>query len=401
MSRRTSGPRSRLRPVDALRLGTAGMRARPARALLSALGIAIGIAAMVAVVSLSASSRERLDQQLAALGTNLLTAEPADATPGSPPPLLPATAAGRARRIAGVQRAGQVAEIKDVAAYRNRFVPVAQSNGLAVMTADPELLAVVGGRVASGRWLGGLPSDAPGVVLGSVAAERLGVRQPGGTLWVDGHLVGVAGVLRPIALASELDAAVLVPRAVARRWAPGPLRPTRVYVRADDAAVRRVSGLLGPSLQPQDAATVAIGRPSDALAARDAADAAFTGLLLGLGAVALLVGGIGVVNTMVISVLERRREIGLRRALGATRGQIRIQFLAEALVLSIAGGFGGAALGAGVSVAVARLNDWIPVVPPWVLAGAVGATTVIGALAGLYPAVRAARTPPTVALSSA
>lgn len=393
--------RSRLRPVDALRLGTAGMRARPARALLSALGIAIGIAAMVAVVSLSASSRERLNQQLAALGTNLLTADRAEGAVGRETPPLPISAARRADRIAGVQRAGQVAALDGVAAYRNRFVPPEQSNGLRVLAADQDLLAVVGGRLRpGGRWLNPATARAPAVVLGSVAAERLGIERPGGTLWVDGRVVGVVGVLQPVALAEELDAAVLVGHGTARGWIGSTPRPTRVYVRAEDAAVRRVADLLGPSLQPADAATVQVGRPSDALAAQDAADAAFTGLLLGLGGVALIVGGIGVINTMVISVLERRREIGLRRALGATRGHIRVQFLAEALLLSVAGGLGGVAIGSGVSVAVARANGWIPVVPPLVLIGAVGATTVIGALAGLYPAVRAARTPPTVALGA-
>jgi putative ABC transport system permease protein len=142
-------------------------------------------------------------------------------------------------------------------------------------------------------------------------------------------------------------------------------------------------------------------RPPDALAARQATDRAFTGLLLGLGGVALLVGGVGVANTMVISVLERRAEIGLRRSLGATRGQIRLQFLTESLVLSALGGLGGALTGAAVTALYASTQAWPAIVPVWAMAGGVAATLFVGAIAGLYPAVRAARLSPTEALATA
>ncbi len=143
-----------------------------------------------------------------------------------------------------------------------------------------------------------------------------------------------------------------------------------------------------------------MSRPSDALAAQQAADETFTGLLLGLGAVALLVGGVGVANTMVISVLERRPEIGLRRSLGATRGQIRVQFLAESLLLSVLGGVTGVLLGLGVTALYASTQGWPTVVPLWAAGGGLLATLLIGAVAGLYPAMRAARLSPTEALST-
>lgn len=390
--------RSRLRPEDVLQLGTAGLRARPMRAVLSALGIAIGIAAMIAVVGISASSRERLNAQLSALGTNLLTLEPGESAGGGPIP-LPTDAVARIQRIPDVRIASSTGHLADTGVYRNRAIDPGLTGGIVVLAAELRLLDVVGGRIARGRWLNPATARYPTVVLGHDAAQRLGVVRTGGLLWLGGRNVSVVGILAPVVLASELDGAALVGVPVARRTFGFDGRPTTVYERSTDASVTTVRELLGPSVQPQTPTGVKVSRPSDVLAAKNAADEAFTGLLLALGSIALLVGGIGVANTMVISVLERRREIGLRRALGATRRHIRLQFLAEALILSTLGGLAGAALGAAVSAAIATANGWTPVIPLPVLAAGVGATTLIGGVAGLYPAIRAARTPPTVALS--
>jgi putative ABC transport system permease protein len=210
----------------------------------------------------------------------------------------------------------------------------------------------------------------------------------------------VLGVLDPVALAPELDSAALIGIAVAKHRFNFDGHPTTIYERSADARVSLVRTLLAPTIQPQLPGTVEVSRPSDALAAKTAAEDAFSGLLLALGSISLLVGGIGVANTMVISVLERQREIGLRRALGATRAHIRLQFLAEALLLSILGGVAGAGLGALVTAVVAHANGWSTVIPVPVLGGGITATAAIGAIAGLYPAIRAARTPPAVALAS-
>jgi putative ABC transport system permease protein len=187
---------------------------------------------------------------------------------------------------------------------------------------------------------------------------------------------------------------------VAERLLDADRSPTTIYVRADEDQVERTSDVLGATANPEHPEEVQVSRPSDALAARAAAKSAFTALFLGLGAVALLVGGVGIANVMVISVLERRSEIGLRRALGATRRHIAAQFLTESLLLASLGGVAGAALGAAATGLYAFSRGWPAVVPPLALGGALAAALGIGAVAGLYPALRAARLPPTEALRS-
>ncbi|MFJ3394886.1 ABC transporter permease [Leifsonia aquatica] len=392
-----ASPSSRLRANDLLRLATAGLRARPARAVLSALGIAIGIAAMIAVVGISASSQARLDQQLAVLGTNLLTATPGQSLFGADAK-LPADTLPKVRRIDGVQRVSGTAELK-ANVFRSDVIDAAATGSLAVMAADPDLLDVTGAKLRAGRWLDAATGHYPAAVLGATAAQRLGIVSPGSQVWLGGQYFTVIGILQPVPLTPELDAAALVGMPVAAKLLGFDGSPTRVYERSTDASVASVRDLLGRTISPQAPDEVKVSRPSDALSAKKAADQAFTGMLVGLGSVALLVGGIGVANTMIISVLERRREIGLRRSLGAARRHIRRQFVAEALLLSALGGVGGAVLGAVVTVAVAAANGWPATVPPAAVGVGFVSTLVIGAVAGLYPAIRAARIPPTAALS--
>jgi len=395
---RPAGPPSpaRLRPADLFRLGGYGLRARPLRAVLSALGIAIGIAAMTAVVGISSSSRADLDRELAALGTNLLTVTPGQTMFGKAA-VLPDESVSMIRRIGPVRKATATGAVDDTAVYRTDKIPEAETGGLSVLAAERELLDTVGGTMASGTWLNAATGRYPAVVLGSVAARRLG-NVP--TVYLAGRWWTVVGVLNPVPLAPELDQAVLVGWPAARTYLGFDGHPTTVYTRSVDAQVEAVRQVLGPTANPENPNEVKVSKPSDALAARRATNDTFTALLLGLGAVALLVGGIGVANTMVISVLERRAEIGLRRSLGATRGQIRTQFVAESLLLSLLGGAAGVFLGYLVTGTYATTQTWPTVVPLWVLAGGVGATVLIGAIAGWYPAIRAARLAPTEALAT-
>jgi putative ABC transport system permease protein len=392
---------ARLRPSDVIRVGGAGLRTRPLRAVLSALGIAIGIAAMVAVVGVSTSSREDLRRQLDSLGTNLLTVGPGQTFFGDDSH-LPDEAVAMVGRIGPVTSVSATGRVADARVYRNDRIPSGESGGIAVLAARIDLPATVGATVHNGTWLNDATAQYPAVVLGSRAAARLGFGAAGPDLrvWLGGRWFTVVGVLDPVPLAPELDGAALIGWSVAADKLGFDGYPTTIYTRAREDAVEAVQAVLAATANPAAPNEVKVSRPSDALAAKQATDQTFTALLLGLGAVALLVGGVGVANTMVISVLERRGEIGLRRSLGATRGQIRVQFLAESLLLSALGGLGGVLLGLGVTALYASTQSWPTVVPLWAVAGGVGATLFIGALAGLYPAIRASRLPPTEALAA-
>jgi putative ABC transport system permease protein len=382
-----------------LRVGGSGLRSRPLRVFLSALGIAIGIAAMTGVVGISSSSAEQLDRTLAALGTNLLTVSPGQSFSGDQAH-LPDRAV---RMVAGMPEVRTASAIgrTDAKVYRNDRIPAVRTGGLTVYAARTDLPAAVGARLAAGRWLNAANERYPAVVLGSRAAAVLGAAGTGSQVWLGGRWFTVIGVLAPDELAPELDAAALVGWPEARADLGFDGYASTIYARADEDHVAEVQSVLGATANPENPNEVQVSRPSDALAARQATDDALSGLLLGLGAVALLVGGVGVANTMVISVLERRAEIGLRRSLGATRGQIRTQFLCESLLLSALGGAGGVLLGIAVTAGYASFQGWPAVVPGWAMAGGVAATLLIGGLAGFYPALRAARLPPTEALAAA
>lgn len=369
------------------------------RTALSALGIMIGIGAMVGVLGLSESSKSELIAQLDSLGTNLLTVE-AGTGFGAGSGELPVTAAAMISRIGPVETTTAVSEVTDVYVYRNDFVPEGQTNGITVQAVDLTLVETLAGSVAQGVWLNEATAQYPVTVLGSVTAERLGIREVTGEqyVWIGGEWFAVVGVLDAFELNADLDRAALVGMEAAEEYLDHETVPTGILVRVDPDQIEQVNGVLAATANPQNPEEVEVERPTDALEAREAAGDALTSLFLGLGAVALLVGGVGIANVMVISVLERRGEIGLRRALGATRRHVAAQFLGESLLLSAIGGLGGIALGVAATAIYANIRDWDVIVPNLAIVGGLGAALVIGAVAGLYPATRAARLSPTEAL---
>lgn len=391
--------RSRLPARELLGVALLGLRTRTLRAALSALGIAIGIGAMVAVVGVSSSAQANLIAEIDALGTNLLTVSPGTDFLGNAGVLAPSSVP-MIRHMLHVERDAPIYQLANANVYRTPYVPSEETGGIGVDAASDNLPRVVGTTLASGHFLNAVSQRYPEAVLGAQAAATLQITQAGGhvMVYLGNHWFVVIGILNPVKLDSSLDSVAFISLPIAERYFQQLPQPSEIYVRSSQNDVTGVANLLAPTADPQDPSGVSIDRPSDALEARAAAKGQFTTLLLGLGAVALLVGAIGIANIMVISVLERRGEIGLRRALGARRGHITIQFLTESALLAAIGGIIGLAFGAGATEVYAATKNEPFVIPLYALIAAPAAGFVIGALAGLYPAAKAARLSPTEAL---
>jgi putative ABC transport system permease protein len=398
---------ARLRCADWLPTATIGLRTRKLRAALSALAVAVGIAAVVSVLGITRSSESALLADIDQLGTNLLTVVNGQNVSGQEVE-LPARAGGMIGRVSGVQRVAPTAEFSAFAVYRTDKMPGYETSGLDVRACGTSLLATLGGRVRQGTFLSAATGRYPAAVLGYEAASALGVARLGRPtrIWVgdpgdlDGHWLTVVGILDRLPLAPEIDSSVLVGFPLARELFGYDGHPSRIYVRTVTDQTGQVAALLAATAWPDHPEQVQVSRPSDALTARLAVQSSGTTLFLGLGGIAVLAGGLGIANVMVISVLERRPEIGLRRAVGATRAHIGGQFLLEALTVSAFGGLAGVAAGALVTLGVAQWYGWSPLIPPLAIGGGFAVAVIVGAVAGLYPSLRASRLAPTDALRS-
>jgi putative ABC transport system permease protein len=398
---REAGPgASRLTGRDLLRVASYGLRSRRVRAGLSALGISIGIAAIVGVLGISNSSESGLLAELGQLG-NLLTAQPGSNLSGQPTE-LPATAEGMVSRIGPVTSVAQIASISGTYVYRSPFIPAIDTNGISLTAASPALQATLGITVAHGAFLNPATARYPAVVLGAEAATLLGITSLAhpAQAWIGGHWFTVTGILDSVTGETPMDAMAFIGFPVAGQYFAFDGHPTELFVRTVNAPaqVNAVYNVLAATVNPADPAEVQPGEAASALQAELLTAGAYNGLFLALGAVALLVGGVGIANVMVISVLERRSEIGLRRALGATRRHVAAQFLAEAVLLSVLGGLAGTITGIAATAIYAQTQHWSVQIPALAMYGGIGTALAIGAIAGLYPATRAARLSPTQAL---
>ena len=375
-----------------------GVKARRGRAALTSIGIGIGIAAIVAVTGISASGRADLLATLESLGTNLIKASPQAGFFGTQEN-LPDGVLGMVERIGPVQEVTSTTQT-DLLVRRTDFISEFEGGGISTLVTRSELLDVVGGKLAEGRFIKDGLSDIPVTVLGSVTATRLGIRDLSipTKILIENEWFGVVGILDELKIHPDLDRSVFIGYGVAKTLFNVDEEPTTIYVRSNPTYIEDVVEVLAPSMNPENPDQVSVSRPSDALEAQEAAEVAFTNLLLGLGSVALLVGGVAIANVMVMSVLERRMEIGVRRSIGATRKEIRYQFLLESVLLSGVGGLVGVLLGAGITLGYTEYSNIVFSIPVLQVLGAIVLALLIGALSGVYPAIKASKTQPAEAV---
>lgn len=399
---RSSTTRSRFRVRDVVRTAWLGVSGRPQRTALASLGVALGIASLTALTGAAASNQAQLLADLDRMGANLAVVTPATGPDDTLVP-LPDAAPAMVERVDGVVDVGVFETApEEIHVYRTDLVPEAETNGVQVAVARPDVLRAIEATLADGRWFDDATRRLPVTVLGRTAAHRLGITAAGDRVWIGGQWYGVIGILDAAGLASDIDtAAILGDRWVRDTFDGATIGDiSAIYVRAASGRITTVTDLLASAASP-GSPFVSVNTLTGLADARTAADDSLRTLGIALAGIALLVGAIGIANTMVVTVLERRGEIGLRRALGARPRHIATQFLTEAAALALIGGIAGLALGVGAAAVLAVVSGQPLVIPVQTAVASPGIAVLVGAVAGLYPALRAARLSPTLALRAA
>ena len=406
--------------AEIVRTGLQAVRAHRLRSGLTVLGILIGIATVVLSVGLGQGTKTSVNDQISALGSNLLIVSPGSSTDSS-------GVRGGLGSAATLTISDSRAISSHTAAPDVQAVAPTQSNVLeidngssnwttSVVGSTPSWLQVRARKLAEGRFINARDAARaePVIVLGpSTAQELFGFLDPlGQPVTVDGIAFTVIGVLESAGSdsSSNLDDTAIVPLPTeAQRLAQSTDRSSlsSIYVAAGSsgtisAAYQEIDAILlaRHSITSSSAADFTITTQDSLLSTADSVSSTLTILLGGIAALSLLVGGIGVMNIMLVSVTERTREIGLRKALGATPVLIRRQFLVEASTLGLVGGLAGAALGIGGAQIIPHFISNEITVSSYAVAGAIAVAVAVGLVFGVYPASRAARLAPIDALRS-
>jgi len=399
---------SRLRFGDMVDEILAGALARPARAVLTTLGTVLGLASLVATLGISRTAGNQIVERFDELSATQVVVRSAGSGGGQgrSGPALPWAVEARLDRLNGVVASGAIADVPNPGQVRT--VPVIDPTGensrtVPVVAASSGVLDAVRGHIAAGRWFddGHVARADPVAIVGADLAAELGINrldlQPG--LFIGDELFTVIGIVDEALRDRGFVGSVIIPSTVAAERF-GVTRPERVVIEVDLGAADLIALQAPVALSPNAPENVSAAAPRAPSASRDAVESDVNSLFLLLGLVSLAVGAIGIANVTLVTVMERTGEIGLRRAIGAQRRHIAIQFLGESAAMGLVGGIVGSSIGVVAVVGVSAARDWTPVLEPWLPLAAPLAGAAVGLVAGLYPALRAARMEPVEALRS-
>ncbi|MEV1061597.1 ABC transporter permease [Streptomyces sp. NPDC050263] len=384
----------------------AGVLARPTRSALTTLGTVLGITTLVITIGVSATAGNQIVGRFDALTATSVTVEVPG--PAGSVPLVDWSGVNAVGRLAGVESVAAIADSTDTASVQVRANDVVSPGDvtdqtMAVLAASPTLPAAVRGRMTTGRFFddGNIARHDRVAVLGDQAARLLGINsvRDSPAVFLKGQAYTVIGILGDAEREQQLSTGVILPPTTAEDQL-GLGTVTRVLINTALGAAKQVAHQAPIALAPGAEDALAVTAPPDPAKARKGVQGDVNGLFLVLGLVSLVVGAIGIANVTLVTVMERIGEIGLRRALGASRRQVAGQFLVESTTIGLLGGVIGAVLGMVVVVAVSAVRDWTPVLDVRLAFGAPVAGALVGLLAGLYPSLRASRMEPVDALRS-